>query len=318
MGWVGGLAEWVEGDTAYLSIAFTWRIDDAIDKAMIHKFLGRKVVAGGPALFRPQIRKLIEPHAEIGSQYQDAVIHHNPLATRASRGCPAQSKDRPEETRCKVPCIVPAMDGSEFTFFPDFPVRPILCDDNLSALPIEYQRHVVSRYVAEGVPLEDANSGFEPLTFTEEMYRLWKTINKGPWRFAYDGAEDREPAIRVMKMLSDEPAKHKRVYVLIGNEPFEECMDRIREVIEHGCEPYVQPLMKLNARERRPWVRFDWTEQKLKDVTRWANQWVWRTVPFEEYRRTFNKKRSAAAAEIYDDQQGLFVYQEETEGNDES
>ncbi len=26
--WVGGLAEWIEGDTAYLSVAFTWRLPD--------------------------------------------------------------------------------------------------------------------------------------------------------------------------------------------------------------------------------------------------------------------------------------------------
>lgn len=305
MSWIGGLAEWVEGDTAFLSIAFTWKIDEAIEKAMIHRFLGREVVVGGPGIFSSSIRKLIEPYATIGAPVLDAVRFHNPLATRASRGCSAQ------ERGCKVPCIVPAMDGKEFSLLPDFPVRPVLCDDNLSALPIEYQKFIISRYVAEDVPLTDANSGFEPATFTDEIYQLWKPINKGPWRFAFDEAGDREAAHRVMKMLRDVSGKNKRVYVLIGNEPFDECMGRIREVIELGCEPYVQPVMRLNARERKPWVRFDWTEEKLQDVTRWANQWVWRKVPFSEYNRKLNKKRSAAAVEVYDDQQGLFVYEEE-------
>src|SRR6185503_980969 len=101
-------------------------------------------------------------------------------------------------------------------------------------------------------------SGFEPLTFTDEVYRLWKPINRGPWRFAFDGDEDRDAAIRVMRMLKDEPAKKKRVYVLIGNEPFAECMSRIQVVIDAGCEPHVQPLMRLNARTKDPWVRHDW------------------------------------------------------------
>lgn len=300
--WVGGLAEWVIEDTAYLSIAFTWKINEAIEKAMVHRFLGRKVVAGGPALFHSAIRQIIEPYAVIQDTFPDAVRFHNPLATRASRGCPAQSKDR-GENRCKVPCIVPMMDGSEFSFFPDFPVRPILCDDNLSALPFEYQEYIVGRYQTEKVDLIDANSGFEPLMFTEEVYHLWKQINRGPWRFANDGEEDRKEARRVLQMLKDEPSKKKRVYVLIGNEPFAECMERIQEVIALGGEPHVQPLIKLNALERRPWVRFDWTEQKLKDVARWANAWVWRTVEFKDYDPTRNKSREAR----YDERQGLFV-----------
>lgn len=179
--WIGGLAEWVRGDTAYLSVAFTWKIDEAIEKAMMHRFQGRKVIAGGPGLFTSQIRKVIEPYAEIGTEYPDAVVHHNPIATRASRGCSAQ------ERGCKVPCIVPAMDGHEFTLFPEFPVRPILCDDNLSALPFDYQKFIVDRYLAEGIELQDANSGFEPATFTEDV------------------AGDAEHARRVMKMLSLPP-----------------------------------------------------------------------------------------------------------------
>ena len=53
----------------------------------------------------------------------------------------------------------------------------------------------------------------------------------------------------------------------------------------HGCEPFVQPYIKLNAAEKRPHVRFDWTEQLLRDVARWANGFIWRKVPFSEYRR---------------------------------
>jgi hypothetical protein len=62
--------------------------------------------------------------------------------------------------------------------------------------------------------------------------------------------------------------------------------------------------MKLIALDRdHPHVRFDWTAQKLKDVARWANGFVWRNTPFEEYDR-FIRKRDA---ESYDEQQGLFA-----------
>ena len=62
--------------------------------------------------------------AELGGDV-DALPHHNANATIASRGCPVG---------CSF-CIVPKMEGREFTLLPDFTPRPILCDNNLSALP---------------------------------------------------------------------------------------------------------------------------------------------------------------------------------------
>ena len=35
--WAGGLAEWVDGDTAYLSIAFTWLLPLAREHALWYK-----------------------------------------------------------------------------------------------------------------------------------------------------------------------------------------------------------------------------------------------------------------------------------------
>jgi hypothetical protein len=105
------------------------------------------------------------------------------------------------------------MEGREFTLLPDFPVRPILCDNNLSALPAEYQQHIVDRYQREGVPLLDANSGFEPRTFDEEVFHRWRTVNRGAWRFAYDDQAERSYVERVMQMLRHLPKRKKRVYV---------------------------------------------------------------------------------------------------------
>lgn len=293
MTWIGGLAEWVDGDTAFLSVAFTWKIEEAIEKAQFHKFMGRKVKIGGNALFLPQMQTMVEPYAEYGKDYPDALARHNPLATMASLGC---------DVGCNF-CIVTAMSGKEYTLLPDFPVRPILCDNNLSGLPFEYQQYIVERYKAESVELIDANSGFEPRSFSEDVYRLWEPINRGPWRFAFDDMQERDEVHQVMRMLSKVPAKKKRVYVLIGNECFADCMQRIEETIAGGCEPHVQPVMKLNALERKPWVRFDWTEQKLRDVARWANGFVWRKTPFSEYDRTYKKR----VEPTYDEQQGLFL-----------
>lgn len=272
--WSGGLAEWMDGDTAYLSVAFTWRLDDAYQRAIFLRAEGYKVRAGGPGTFTR--KHYLADVAEIGGEIQDAIAHHNPMATTASRGCPVG---------CWF-CIVPKMEGKEFTLLPDFPVRPVLSDNNLSALPADFQDHIIRRYQDEDVPLLDANSGFEPRTFTPDVYERWKVINEGPWRFAYDDQGDGPHVERVMKMLQEVPHKRKRVYVLIGNEPFAECMERILKVIEWGGDPHVQYFIKLNALEKKPHVRHDWSAQKLKDVARWCNGWVWKKVSFEDYSRS--------------------------------
>ena len=276
--WSGGLAHWVEDGVAYLSIAFTWRIPEAYSLAVFYRAQGFKVRAGGPATFVR--RRDLEDVAEVGGEYPDAVSRHNRDATVASRGCPVG---------CWF-CIVPKMEGKDFTLLPDFPVRPVLCDNNLSALPADFQDHIVARYKAEGVPLLDANSGFEPRTFDDEVFRRWEPINRGPWRFAYDDQDDGPHVERVMKMLGHVRSKLKRVYVLIGNEPVASCLDRLNRVIAWGGEPHAQPFIKLNALEKRPHVRHDWTPQLLTDMARWANQRRWKYVEFSGYRRSFKTR----------------------------
>ena len=238
--WKKGYQEWTEDGVVHLSVVFTWDAAEAYQRALFWANMGHEVKVGGPGIFT--MRKMFMDVAEVGTDYDEAVTLHNATATFASRGC---------NVGCWF-CIVPAMEGREFTLIPEFVPRPILCDNNLSALEPEYQDHIIERYQAFDVPLLDANSGFEPMTFDEEVYRRWKPVNKGAWRFAYDETGEGEDVERVAKMLAAEPSSKKRVYVLIGNEPVEDCMARISRVIDWGCEPHVQPLMKLNAPVKKP------------------------------------------------------------------
>jgi hypothetical protein len=189
--WSGGLAEWTEGDTAFLSVAFTWRLNEAYSRACWHRAAGYKVKAGGPGIFTR--KHFLSDVAQIGGDIPDAIVHHNPMATIASRGCPVG---------CWF-CIVPKMEGKSFTLLPDFPVRPVLCDNNLSALPADYQQHIVDRYLGAGVPLLDANSGFEPATFDDEVFARWQPILRGPWRFGFDEATEGENVARAFRILKD-------------------------------------------------------------------------------------------------------------------
>lgn len=271
MSWSGGLIDWVEGDTAYISVAFSWKLPDAYQRAVWYMTQDYRVRAGGPAVWvRPKYLKAV---AEIGGDV-DALVHHNPQATIASRGCPVG---------CYF-CAVPTMEGKEFTLIWDFVPRSILCDNNLSALPVEFQEHIIKRYQETETSLLDANSGFEPHSFDEDTYHRWKRINKGPWRLAFDEMVEAEDVKRMMGILKGVPASSKRVYVLLGNEPMEQCHERITKVIEWGGEPHCQPMMALNTLVKKPMIKYDWTEQKLKDMARWANRWLWRKMTFDDYK----------------------------------
>ncbi|GEP00587.1 hypothetical protein [Methylobacterium haplocladii] len=284
--WAGGLAEWIDGDTVFLSVAFTWKLDDAYQRAIFWKAQGYRVRAGGPGIFTR--KHYLADVAEIGGSAPDAVIRHNPMATVASRGC---------SVGCWF-CIVPKMEGRTYTELPDFPVRPVLCDNNLSDLSREYQEHIVSRYRATGVPLLDANSGFEPRTFDDEVYRRWQPILRGPWRFGFDEATEGADVERAFRLLRDVSSRRKQVYTMIGHEPFAVCMERIRRVIAWGGEPYAQPFMKLNALEKRPHVRHDWTPRLLSDVARWVNRRGWKSGDFDTYRRSARNRHPAQADQL--------------------
>lgn len=284
--WIKGVAHWRDGTTAFISVAFTWRLPEVRKIAAYYRAIGCTVVRlGGPGTFT--MRRYIAdelPDLELGGSIPDAIARHNPDATRASYGCPVG---------CHF-CIVPKMDGKTFTLLPDFTPRPILCDDNLSALPADYQQHIIDRYRKAEVPLLDANSGFEPATFDDEVFARWRPILKGPWRFGFDEKSEGENVARVFKMLSDVSPRRKQVYTMIGHEPFDVCMDRIQRVIGWRGEPYAQPFIKLNAIVKEPRIRHDWTAERLKRVQRWVNRRLWRYTTFEDYDPSAKTSRKAA------------------------
>jgi hypothetical protein len=196
--------------------------------------------------------------------------------TFASRGCPVG---------CWF-CIVPKIEGRDFTMDVDFRPAPILCDNNLSALPDDWQRWILDRYRARGVELVDCNSGFEPRAFGRDTYLRWKPQLRGPWRFAYDELKEGYDVARTMRILADERARRKQVWVLVGNEPIAACYERAMQVIAWGGEPWCQYVLPLNwlgdPATLRP--RHDWTYQLGRDFCRYFNRHLWRSLPITEYR----------------------------------
>lgn len=215
-------------DKVWLSVVFSW--DATIAARIANRVKDRAdVEVGGPGMtqmhhFWPRETGLAKETLTKGVDNRFDRQRGKYLMTFASRGCPVN---------CWF-CIVPRIEGTTFTLDWDFEPAPVLCDNNLSALPVEFQKHIIARYQETATPLKDANSGFEPRTFDGGTYERWKPILMGPWRFAYDDMQETEQVKVMMALLKRESPRQKRVYCLVGNEPYEQCHERAQKIIEWG------------------------------------------------------------------------------------
>lgn len=275
--WAGDPGMFAYGcDLVCLSVIFSWHAPIARDIALRVK-ANSEVWAGGPGLFalwawwKNETGLLMQRGIDARFDKQRGQYK----MTFASRGCPVN---------CSF-CIVPRLEGLDFTLDWDFVPAPILCDNNLSALPVAFQEHIIRRYQESGVRLGDANSGFEPRYFDAGTYERWKPILRGPWRFAFDEMSEGPAVEQMMRILQAESSKRKRVYVLIGNEPIAVCYERAMKVIEWGGEPWCQFVLPLNwlgdPAAIRP--RHDWTYRLGRDFARYFNRHYYKYTTLQEY-----------------------------------
>ena len=95
------------------------------------------------------------------------------------------------------------MEGNSFILDWDFVPAPNLMDSNLSALPVEFQNHIIQKYLSSGVELLDVQNGFEPKTFDQDTFERWSKIiqKKVPWRFAFDETKEEDDVYRMSVIL---------------------------------------------------------------------------------------------------------------------
>lgn len=250
-------------DLYCFSCVFSWKLPKLVSMVRSAKHWG-EVWIGGPAVsFWPPNAAYVEqetgvpPHIGIDDRFETepgayAMVYF-------SRGCPAF-------TPACGNCPVPRLEGTRFRFYPDATPAGMLLDNNLSELPAEYQEHIIRKYSGwEG--RVDANSGFEPHSFTEKTLLRWKGFPLLTWRFGYDDITERDESIEMMRLLQRYGYKNNQVtvYTMIGNEPIDTCVQRIREVIEHGFYPWpqrVRPLGWLGPDGTLPTLH-DWDEPTL-------------------------------------------------------
>lgn len=272
-------------DLYAFSIVFSWRLPALVAMVWSIQHEGKAVWIGGPAVtFHPGNARYVEketgiaPHVGLDRRFEEEPGAY-PMVY-FSRGCPAYTP------ACGL-CPVPKLEGNAFTFYRHAMPAKLLLDNNLSALPDDYQDFIIDRYVTtwRGGKV-DANSGFEPHSFTAATCERWQKFPLQCWRFGYDDISERDEALEMMRVLKfyGHAGQSVRVYTMIGNEPIETCCQRIREVIDMGMHPWPQRLRPLDWREGSLPCRFDWNEQTLIAYQRFYSiAGLWKRMKPEEF-----------------------------------
>lgn len=258
--WHKGIAQWQVGDTLYLSVPFTWLVEEAEKIAIKHK---GKVLMGGPGFMRPT-------HCE----GFDPILFHNPCATFTTRGCP---------NRCSF-CAESKLEP-EFYEIPDFRPAPVICDNNLLAASRKHLERVVDKLKV--FPFVDFNQGLEARRFKPEIAELLGQLNCHV-RFAFDSWGQEAAVKDAIDLCRKRTTKNISVYYLIGyNDDPESARARLELARSWGVLPNPMRYQPLDAKEKNSYVHPNWTERELLDTMRYYSRLVYlEHIPFDEYRKT--------------------------------
>jgi len=266
MEWPKRITEWQDGSTGYMSVPFTWLLQEAKNRLSQTDLFIRRWIVGGPAVKLVPDYLIGIANVTIGDTMSGVLQRVNPQATRTTLGC---------IRRCGF-CGVRDIEG-DFRELDDWPDLPVLCDNNLLAASRSHFQKVIDRLVGHGWC--DFNQGLDARLLTQWHARCIARIKRPMVRLALDNDRDREPWIIAVKTLLDAGCAKSRIrsYVLCGFESGPDA-DRNRcEFVESvglkALPMWYHPLnaMEANAVTDRQYT-LGWTNEKRRQLFCWYYQ----------------------------------------------
>lgn len=275
--WRKGIAQWTVKDRLYLSVVFTWHLQEARDIAIMSK---KKVVVGGPAV------KLMPEYLADVARVEESTIFpalemHNPMATFTSRGC---------DNKCDF-CAVPKMEGS-LRELSNYPVRPIICDNNLLGTSKKHFDTVIDRL--KSLPFVDFNQGLEADLFTDHHASRMAELKQPMLRFAFDHVNEETKVMDAINKAQRTGLKNIGCYVLFNHrDTLEDTLYRLELLRSKGVLPNPMRYQPLNSLHKDSHIGVNWTELDIKRVQRYYSKLNFLGhVPFDDYNPQDNLKRS--------------------------
>lgn len=283
-GWSGGLADWTEGETAFVSVVFSWLVQSAYQRAQWYKTQGYRVRVGGPAA-------MLQPRyfTEFDGGEVNALHYHNPQATFTTRGC---------IRNCKF-CGVPKFEGA-FRELDDWESKPIICDNNFLASSRKHFDRAIDRLKpVEGV---DFNQGLDARLLTDYHAGRLAELDMLCVRLAWDHSKIEAQFRKAFDTLigAGFPASKIRVYVIIGfDDDPQDALYRLETVKGLGAYPNPMRYQPLNSTRRNEYVHPNWSDSELTRYMRyWANLRITRRVPFAEFRNRGDEPMRVSAEQL--------------------
>jgi hypothetical protein len=198
--WSKSFVAWQVNRVIYVSIPFTWLVNDAITFIKKQK---HPVVVGGPGalLMAEKFNGLATVERTI--DWCEPVTFHNPMATFTTRGC---------VNACDF-CAVPKIEG-EFREIVDFTPRPYVCDNNFLASSKKHFDRVIDKL--KPLPYVEFNQGLEAKRFTPERASRIAELKIPDIRFAFDSTDKEGYLQSAIKLARKNGIKRISVLMLYG------------------------------------------------------------------------------------------------------
>ena len=278
--WSKTFVDWTEGNTAYLSVVFTWDLPKAYQRAIWWREQGYEVKAGGPAcLLMPEY---LADVADVNSGSVDALPRHNPDATFTSRGC---------IRKCKF-CAVPKIEGS-LVELDEWEAKPIVCDNNLLACSQDHFDKVIDSL--KGIKEVDFNQGIDARVLTHYHAQRLAELDLAMVRLAWDNTAYGNGFMRGYERLrrAKIPKRLIRPYVLIGfKDKPDDAAFRLRTLRNMGLMPTIMRYQPLDALVRNKHIADGWTQREfVRFGEYWSRQLAYVTVDWDDFSPATQSKR---------------------------
>jgi hypothetical protein len=262
---------WQNEKYHYWSFVFTWDLYAWMMTAQ-PEIDGKQIVVGGPAVrLMPNV---IPDWITIGNGEVDVLFRHNPQATRTSIGC---------IRKCAF-CVVPRTEGP-LQELCEWPLRPVLIDNNLLACSVSHFDHVIDRL--KRLDWCDFNQGLDARLLTKHHAERLAELKQPTIRLSFDNSRDEGALLGAYEKLCKQgiPKRLMTVYVLIGfDDTPEDAQYRLSLVRSLGIFPFPMRYQPPMAKVKNEYVGKSWTHKELdRFMSYWSNLRYTSKVPFGEY-----------------------------------
>lgn len=269
--WSRTFVEWTNGQTAYISVVFSWDVQKVWQRAVWLRQEGYGVKVGGPAAMMQ--RQMFDGLAEVGSEVE-ALQRHHPEATMTSRGC---IRD------CEF-CVVPKVEG-DLRELDSWEPKRLVLDNNLLACSRQHFDRVIDSL--KSVKHVDFNQGLDARVLTDHHAQRIAELDMSCVRLAWDNVNLEIELRRAFDCLLN-AGFHARtifVYVMIGyKDSPDDALYRLQTVRDLGGWPNPMRYQPLKAKKRNSFVGKSWTNRELSCYMRyWANLFHTGSIPFAEF-----------------------------------